>query len=110
MRYLLLLIIAILALIVGLSVGVSAGLAVALYGLLAMLCSLLGLIPFVGPIVYWAVIHFGVEPFVVSYVILGAWSGIIFWLFFGISFIICCITSFIALVILAMIIIEIREF
>ena len=106
MKYLLLLIITILALIVGLSLGVQAGLAVALYGLLAMLCSLLGFIPFIGPAIYWLVMYSGVEPFVVSYVILGTWSGIIFWLFFTISIICCCITSFIVLVILVAMVIE----
>lgn len=101
MRDLLLLIIAIIAIIIGLSLGVSAGLAVALYGIIAMLCSLLGFIPFVGPVIYWIIMHFGVEPFVVSYVIIGAWTGIIFWLFFTISIICCCISSVIILIILA---------
>lgn len=109
MKYLLLLIIAILALIIGLSLGVQAGLAVALYGLLAMLCSWLGFIPFIGPAIYWMVMLFRVEPFIVNYVIIGAWSGIIFWIFFIISIIFCCISSVIALVILAAIILEIKK-
>lgn len=101
MEYILLLIIAIIAIIVALTVGVTAGLAVALYGLIAMVCSLVGFIPFVGPVIYWLVMHFGVEPFVVSYVSLGAWTGIIFWLFFAISVIWCCISSFVILAILS---------
>ncbi len=74
MERILLLIIAIIAIIVALAAGVTAGLAVALYGLIGMICSLLGFIPFIGPVIYWLIMHFGVEPFVVSYVSLGAWT------------------------------------
>jgi len=86
---------------VALAAGVTAGLAVALYGLIGMICSLLGFIPFIGPVIYWLIMHFGVEPFVVSYVSLGAWTGVIFWLFFAISVVWCCISSFIVLSILS---------
>jgi len=83
--------------LVFLTAGAIAGVACAVYGIIAYFASYLGLIPFIGPAIYFLVMHFGVEPMLSDYLVMGLATGILYWLFFVISLIYCCITTFITI-------------
>lgn len=93
MSKLILCIIVIIALLVVLSMGMTAGIAVLCYGLLALLCSLLGAIPFVGWLFYIAAMYWGVTPLITQYVQMCPAISILYWLFLVIAVIYSIITS-----------------
>lgn len=72
--------------------SIPAGITVMVYAFVAMLVSELGLIPFIGLLIYWLVMAFAVEPFLSS---ITPFSSDVFsffyWLFFVISIIYCYI-------------------
>ena len=63
--------IAVIVLITTLIAGLTAGLGACLYSFLALLVLLVGLIYFVGAVVYWVIMTFSAEHFVTQYVQIG---------------------------------------
>jgi hypothetical protein len=96
MKILFLIILAITA-IVALTSGLTAGIAAFLYAVLAWLTSYVGLIPIAGVILYWAIMTYAVGPFVASFVVLGPWATLLFWIFFVISLIYTIVITIVAL-------------
>lgn len=76
----------------------SACFAVLLMGLLSVLLAGIGLVPFVGPILYWLIARLWLYPLLLSMAEINAsWiTTFIFWWNFVLSMVLCLFTSIVA--------------
>ena len=87
-------IVGIIVIIVILTSGIMAGLGALLYALLLALASLTSLIPIAGPVIFYLIVRFSIEPFIVQFIVLGWATTLIFWLFMVGSIIVSAVATF----------------